>query len=90
MMHGCPVAGTVWFAVNGCPVAVAVANVTVVNVTRRGKRSGVAGASPAGPRWVRGDGVRAGGGGGEEGGVEGSQIITAVGKKIEMISLFLQ
>ena len=88
-MHGCPVAVTVLFAINGCPVAVAIANVAVVNVTRRGKRSGVAGASPAGPRWVRGDGVRAGGGGGEEGGVEGSQIITAAGKMIEMISLLL-
>ena len=89
-MHGCPVAVTVLLAINGGPVAVAVANVAVVNITRRGKWSGVAGASPAGPRWVRGDGVRAGGGGGEEGGVEGSQIITAVGKRIEMISLFLQ
>ena len=89
-MHGCPVAVPVLLAINGGPVAVAVVSVAVVNVTRRGKRSGVAGASPAGPRWVRGDGVRAGGGGGEEGGVEGSQIITAVGKKIEMISLFLQ
>ena len=89
-MHRCPVAVTVLFAINGGPVAVPVANVAVVNVTRRGKWRGVAGASPAGPRWVRGDGVRAGGGGGEEGGVEGSQIITAVGKRIEMISLFLQ
>ena len=89
-MHGCPVAVPVLLAINGGPVAVAVVSVAVVNVTRRGKRSGVAGASPAGPRWVRGDGVRAGGGGGEEGGVEGSQIITAVGKKIEMISLFVQ
>ena len=89
-MHGCPVAVPVLLAINGGPVAVPVANVAVVNVTRRGKWRGVAGASPAGPRWVRGDGVRAGGGGGEEGGVEGSQIITTVGKKIEMISLFLQ
>ena len=89
-MHGCPVAVPVLLAINGGPVAVPVANVAVVNVTRRGKWRGVAGASPAGPRWVRGDGVRAGGGGGEEGGVEGSQIITAVGKRIEMISLFLQ
>ena len=72
--------------VYGGPVGVPV--VSVVNVTRRRKGSGVTGTSLSGRRMVGGGGVSTGRGSREEGGIESSQAITAGQTKLFKLSYF--
>ena len=68
------------------PVGVPV--VSVVNVTRRRKGSGVTGTSLSGRRMVGGGGVSTDRGSREEGGIESSQAITAGQTKLFKLSYF--